>query len=275
MRRPGLFTRLAAGLTAVALCGACAPSEPWVVSLPQSAVRPASHIDAITSYDRAVATIAAVFERDLHFAPFPVVVRFYPGHGEFEAALLESGYDAALARDTARTMGAIGGYRQVLLNESTLLQLAWPGRVGMLAHELTHSLQYEWGGGVRGRSDQWLREGFAEWIAGRVLERLGAVTFEAIRQQQRQEFRTMTRTRIPRLDEMATFPSWVEVNGRRGVTAYAYAFLAVDSLIERHGLPAVIRYFELFARSADRTRNFRAAFGEDISAFETWLLGHL
>lgn len=266
---------IALGLTVVILCNGCAASEPWSLALPQPALRPASDIYAITSYERAAATIAAAFERDFGFGSFPVTLHFYPGRDAFEAALLQSGYDPSLARDTARTMSAVGGHRQVLLNESMLLPLSWPGRVGLLAHELTHSLQYEWGGGVRGASDQWLREGFADWITARILARLGATTIERVREQKREEVRTLDRSRIPRLDAMATFPEWVEANSRFEGAPYAHALLAVDFLIDRHGTAAVVRYFELFARSGDRRENFRAAFGEDLSAFEEALLGYV
>ena len=267
----------AAVIGLLALCTGCAVPQPWTIALPQATVRPASRMDGIVSYDRAASTIAAVFERDLGFPSFPVTLHFFPGREAFQAALLQSGYDPALAKDTAGTMGAVGGHRQVLLNESILVPLSWPARVYMLAHELTHSLQYEWGGGVRGASDQWLREGFAESVTGRVLERLGATTLERVRQQKRDEFRGMNRARLPRLDEMATFPAWVEVNSRRDAApyTYAYAFLAADFLIERHGMAAVIGYFKLFARSADRRVNFRAAFGEELSSFEEALHAHL
>jgi hypothetical protein len=58
---------------------------------------------------------------------------------------------------------------------------------------------------------------------------------------------------------------------RDDIAPYAQAFLSVDALIERHGMAAVIRYFALFAASQDRTGNFTAAFGEDLSAFERWV----
>jgi len=271
LRVPVDVRPVAAGFACLAFAAACTASEPWTLVLPQPAIRAASHVHEITSYDRAAVTIAQIFERDLGFPAFPATLRFYPGRASFEAALLGSGYDPALAKDTARTMGAIGGHRQVLLNESTLLPLTWPARVGMLAHELAHSLQYEWGGGVRGASDQWLREGFAEWVAARVLERLGAIGMSDVRRQKRQDVRRMGRARVPRLDAMATFETWVAINDQLGAAPYAYAFLGADVLIERHGTAAVVRYFELFAQSADRRRNFQAAFGEDLASFEAAL----
>jgi hypothetical protein len=74
---------------------------------------------------------------------------------------------------------------------------------------------------------------------------------------------------------MATFPEWVDVNSRLGGLPYTYAFMAADFLVERHGIAAVVRYFELFARSGDRQGNFRAAFGEELPAFEDALLAHV
>jgi hypothetical protein len=56
-----------------------------------------------------------------------------------------------------------------LLNELRLSNLEWGDRVALLAHEMAHSFQYELGGGRRGTSDQWLREGFADWVAIGVL----------------------------------------------------------------------------------------------------------
>lgn len=248
---------------------ACAPRAPWTLELPVQGDTPAArHVHEISSYDRAATAILQVFERDLGFPAFPANLRFYPGRAAFEAALLDSGYDPALARVTAGTMSAIGGYRQVLLNESALYDLSWPARVGMLAHELTHSLQYEWGGGVRGMSDQWLREGFAEWVAARVLEQLGAIRLEDVRRRKREEVRRMGGARLPRLDEMAGFEAWVTINDALNAAPYTYAFVAADLLVERHGVPAVIRYFQLFARSPNRVRNFELAFGESLAAFE-------
>jgi hypothetical protein len=44
----------------------------------------------------------------------------------------------------------------------------------LLAHELTHTVQYELGGGHRGTSDQWLREGFAGVRRATIVDRYRA-----------------------------------------------------------------------------------------------------
>ena len=48
-----------------------------------------------------------------------------------------------------------------------------------------------------------------------------------------------------------------------------------DYLIERRGFDRMKRYFGSFARSKDRQRNFRSAFGSSLAEFELDVLGHL
>lgn len=229
----------------------------------------------IRSYEDALAAIAAVFERDLGFRAFSATLRLCPDTHSFEAALVSVGYEPPFARETARVMAAVGGHRGVLLNEQTLVPMSWPTRVGLLAHELTHTFQYELGGGRRGTSDQWLREGFAEWVAMRVLDRLGAARAADFRRGRLRRLRATRAADAPRLDEMITFRQLVALAARDDIAPYAQAFLAADLLVERHGLPAVVRYFELFATSRDRLGNFAAAFGESLPAFESALRQHL
>jgi hypothetical protein len=260
----GRLAMLAAAFTA-----ACAAShEPQLVSLPQPGFHPVSRLGQIADYRTAAATVVSISERHLGFPSFPIAFRFYPTEKAFEQALLESGYDAALARSTARTMIAVGGHRGVLLNEGRLSRMDWVDRVALLAHETTHSFQYELGGGRRGTSDQWLREGFADWISVQVLERLADVSMSSIRHARERDVRSAGRSKVPQLSELVTFRQWIGAGERHGATIYALAFVAVDVLMERHGVAAFIDYFTRFATSRDRVANFRAAFGEDLESFE-------
>jgi hypothetical protein len=179
-----------------------------------------------------------------------------------------------MATSTAERMDAVGGYRRVLLNEAAIDRQPWPIRVASLAHEVAHSLQYELGGGQRGHSDQWLREGFAEWMSMQILDRLRGLRYSEARRRYALQVRR-GKAGMPPLSAMATFPQWVEINGHPELSPYALAFLSVDFLIERHGLPAVVEYFSRFARTQDRLGNFRAAFGEDIETFEGAVRQHL
>ena len=255
-------------VTAVFASGCAVSHEPQLVSVPQPGLRPASRLEQIGDYRTAAATVLAVSEQDLGFEAFPITFRFYPHGDAFEKALLASGYDPALARATAGTMTAVGGHRGVLLNALKLSALPWAERVALIAHETGHSLQYELGGGRRGASDQWLREGFAEWLALRVLARLGSVDLAAVRRAREAEVRLAGRSKLPPLATLVTFPEWVRAGERHGAVLYAWSFLAVHLLVERHGAAAVLDYFKRFAGSDDRIGNFRAAFGKDLESFE-------
>jgi nucleotide-binding universal stress UspA family protein len=161
----------------------------------------------------------------------------------------------------------------VIVNENGLRDVGWHYRVGVLAHELTHTLQYEFSGGSRGTSEQWLREGFAEWVEVEVLVALGFTT--------RLQARTIAVNQLrdagapTPLSRMVTFPDWVALAQRGGQEPiYAQALLAAELLLERHGVPAAIEYFRRFASSDDRLANFRQAFGEELSDFDRAFAAH-
>jgi hypothetical protein len=273
-RRPGLPA--ACLLLALALTACAARLNPRIVEIPADGVRAVDAIGWIDDYPRALATIAAVLERELGLPPMHVQLRFYRDRAAFETGLIDAGYEDAFARETARSMDAIGGYRIVLLNESALARLPWGDRVGLLAHELAHAVQYELGGGRHGTSDQWLREGYAEWMACRVLETLGASSLETLRRRSVRELRGRDPADLPALAEMVTFRNWIALSSRANrPPIYTQAFLAADFLIDRHGLAAVTAYFQLFSRSTDRPGNFRRAFGEDLDGFDRAYREHL
>jgi hypothetical protein len=256
-------------LSLLALTAACATAPARVLSSSQVRARPVARAEWVQGWDSALATATATMERELEVPRFEVVLHLYPGRDAFEQALLASGYRADFARDTAGTMTAIGGYRAVLINEANLRGVSWDRRLALLAHEVAHSLQYELGGGHRGASDQWLREGFADWVSVRVMERLDGANVEHARQRAQVNLRGRRREPLPALDDMVTFPQWVALGrGPHRDIVYDLAFAAADFLIRRHGAAQAVEYFALFARAQDRKGNFRAAFGEDVRDFE-------
>jgi len=251
---------------------------PVVLSIDDVRAPPVRVGEWIAGYDSAVASIAAIMERDLGLPDVRAALYFYSDRDAFRRALEAEGYNAEFARDAAATLSGIGGFRRVLLNDATLRWLEWPPRIALLAHELTHTVQYEFSGGQRGTSEQWLREGFAEWVEVYVLDTLGLTTWDQARAIASRRVRDAARRRPPpSFPEMVTYPDWVRVIQRAGEEepVYAQALMAVDLLIERHGRAAVIEYFRLFSGSQDRLANFSSAFGEDLSAFEAIFREHL
>jgi len=252
-------------------------SAPRVVPISVAAGTLRASTDRINDYPDALAAIVSVLTDDLRFPRVEASLILYPNADVFKSGLVEElGYEQTLAAQTAGFAWGVGGHKKVLANESHLSRQGWPERIRFLAHELTHTIQYGLANGRRSTSDQWFREGFADWVSYRVLEALGLDTY-ARRRQTRidQAGRARQRQTFPSLTEMVSFRDWTTLRITLGGEAtYAQAFLAVDFLIERRGLPAVIKYFELFSRSNDRLANFEAAFGEGIAEYEQEFSGY-
>lgn len=271
MTRASRRTWMAAAAPAL-LLAACSAAVTSVRVVPLSAVRAQAlpPIHRIDGYADAVGAILSILEQDIGLPTLDGSLYLFPGRASFEAGLVERGYDPVLARQTASVLDGVGGPGMVLVNAVTLERLAWPDRVRMLAHELGHTAQYRLGGGRRGASDQWLREGFADWASGRVMERLKAPSLSEDRWRSVQAIRRARRLRpFPGFDEMVTWQQWVSLAGRRPrPPLYEQAFLAADLLLRRSGPQAFVTYFQLFAASEDRAGNFRRAFGLDLGDFE-------
>jgi hypothetical protein len=267
---------LAVACAHLAAC-ASAPRQPWALASDELRASPARHMEQVGSYPEAVATAMHIMEREVGLPRPRVRFVFVPDDRTFEGQLLQIGYPEGLARDASQLMTAIGGHRAVLVNEQRLSRQPWPGRMVTLAHELTHVLQYELGGGTRGTSAQWLREGFAEWVALRVMAALGQIDPLAVRREAIMRVRAAAPAeQFARLDALATFPAWVhQSRGPAGSRLYDFALVGAMTLVERHGADAVLGYFRRFAARQDPAANFREAFGETEAEFEATFRGIL
>jgi hypothetical protein len=262
----------AAGVLAATISAACAAgvNGPHLVPLRDVPRRPSYDTGWIQDYRAAAAVAMAVMERELGIPRLDeVTLHFLADRDALRFALIGEGRQPSFASETASLMDAISGYRRVYFNLAALERLSWPARVGLIAHELTHTLQYELAGGRRGTSEQWLREGFADWVASRVLESIGVVRREDFEARRAADYRAGADP-LPALAEMVTFEAWMAALSTRAKAppVFAKAFFAVEFLIERHGASRLIDYFARFADSDDRHGHFTAAFGESITAFE-------
>jgi hypothetical protein len=257
---------LALGLSTLSGCAAGAKGK--VIQLRDLPSRPTYSAGWVQSDERAVALAMAVMEQQLKLPRLDVALQIFPTARAFEDALRSSGYDPALAAETAGRMTAVGGFRRVLVNGDVLSRAEGVTRAALFAHELTHSLQYELSAGRRGTSPQWLREGFADWVSARVLAAMDVRSIQQHRDAALLDLRTWRLAPL-RLGAMTTFPEWVALAGSRDWPAIsAKAFLAVDFLIARAGMAKVLDYFAFFARSNNAERGFRTIFGESPAAFE-------
>mgnify|MGYP003399901864 CR=1 FL=1 len=109
----------------------------------------------------------------------PVLDRFETAWSRLGATIVAAVALAACAgvRSPELAPGSAAAHvpHEQLGNGDAMSSLSWASRVGTLAHELVHILQYDIAGGRRGTSEQWLREGFAEWVSLDVLQRIGGL----------------------------------------------------------------------------------------------------
>jgi hypothetical protein len=249
---------------------AIAPGSPW----------PAA---PIASYQDAVDAVVAVMSEDLHI-PVPrtsFTLSFYPHREAFARGSTEKvGIDPPIAQDLAKfALGRLRHTRHtkhLFANAEILERQPWPDRIRFVAHDITHIVQYELAERGFG-GDQWLLEGFADWVAFRMQDSLGLDTFSRRRNRQiaRVE-QAKERGHLPSLSQLITSRDWDTLSARHGGSmTYGQAFLAAEFLIHRWGVAPVLEYFRRFARSRDRLRNFQAAFGQDLPTFEGECAAHL
>ncbi|HTN71575.1 MAG TPA: hypothetical protein VMO00_10850 [Methylomirabilota bacterium] len=277
-------------------------SAPRAVQIPTvlAPVRPA--IGLTSDYPETLAAIVSVMTRELKLPTADGTVTFYPNSVALESALVveyEKDFEqvekqlgpkekerfqatkaeniALAARQRATTAVAVGMHKRVLVNELVFVRYAWSERIRVLAHELTHTVERALVDGRLISADLWLVEGFAEWVAYKVVDALDIETFAKGRERnvdvvaQARQYQT-----FPSLTQLVTgteWLTWARTLGREAT--YGQALLAVDFLIEQKSLPAVVEYFRLFGKVNNRERNFVTAFGEPAAKFEGEFSQHL
>ena len=224
----------------------------------------------LSGYEGMMGAIAAVLEREFGLVVSQTKLHLYPNREAFQSNLVHIvRFDPVYAREVAGWAVAVAAPEMVLANEEALKRISRSERIRVLAHELVHTVQYGLSSGRRSTSDQWLREGFADWIAYRVLEYLepGSPTLRASDLARIKD--TVHRQSCAPLSKMVTLEGFGDARSRYGGTAtYGGCLLAVDLLVKRYGIESVLNYFSLFGQSDDRIGNFKAAFGQDLAAFE-------
>jgi hypothetical protein len=233
----------------------------------------------LTNHEAAVRGIAGILSAEMRLPmPSRVMVYVYASRQVFEQGLI---YDANVSPMRAAELSdfaiGVGKRRQLLFNDEAYDE---HGRewLRLVAHELAHVSQIELAQG-EGRAEQWLAEGMAEWVAFRVLERLGLDTMERRRTLARSGIRSHAALLAAKLDlETLGSPRGFTVRHLRegSLPTYQLAFLMTDYLITRDGFDNVVQYYALFAeRPQQRLDNFRRAFGQSLDEFEQEILAHL
>ncbi len=266
--------RTAAALAAVVLAlaaGCAAPGSHRFTRVEVSGpVAPPLLRDASDS--RVVATVSWVLTRQLGLPlAWPIAAYYYGSQEAFADGLVAHGdADLASAREQARFATGVGTARGIFLRSDRLAAAPLLVRAGIVAHELTHVSQYEMARGRRASSEQWLREGFADWVKFRTLDALSLRPYAESRRRVIEDVRGAGPVeRLPVLGGLASHRQWMDARDGVGSAAtYGQAFLATDWLVERRGHAAVLDYFRRFADRAAAADNFAAAFGLGPGQFQ-------
>ena len=195
----------------------------------------------------------------------------YATREDFEQGLIEHLKIAPdLARSTARFAKSAVGSCNVLVNEPAVAESTWSQRIELLAHELTHNVQVTLANRCNLTRQQWLIEGFAEWMAFNVTAALQLDDLASARARLAHKVRELGRNgQLPRITQLDSFDQWVSARARYGFDGtYSLSFLVTDFLVKRHSFIRVTDYFRRFEHSDDHLANFRVAFGESVEDFE-------
>lgn len=135
----------------------------------------------------------------------------------------------------------------------------WRTLIKTLAHEYTHNIEYVL---TVQRAPQWIREGFADWVAARVLDSLGWEDYATSLHRASLEV-LRHKAELPSLSDLEESRKWaIWANHPKGaITTYRLAFLAVDQLIKRGSLARMLDYF--------KSQDFQRSFGLSWSEFDT------
>jgi len=265
--------RVPAGIACVLVAVGCASVPPTSRVLTLAEVRELSAsqpVAVINEYPIALAAVVGILEGELGFPELDVAVEFFRDRGEVETALANSGLAPDMARQLSMLLDGVTLPGRVLVNEQALGSLSWSARVRFLAHELTHVLQNQQAGNRRSRSPQWIREGFAEWASWKVAEVLAPGSMEVKRRSARRQVAVASdRGLLPPLSRLITAADFFAHVPRQVVPLYyLQSFLAVDLLVDRHGVPAVLEYFAGFAESDRQEWIFERVFAQTQEDFE-------
>lgn len=239
-------------LLAVASAAGCSiPERPLVVTVSNpSALRPKSPQDVKTLED-AIAAIMTVCAEDLGLPPIePFRLYLYKDPDAY------SYYTDGLPRmreDNIRLTLAAPHENALHVNVAIARGQPWGVLLRLLAHDYGHNLEFILIGGAQPRS-QWLREGFADWIAAKVMDSLGWESYASSISRAERELARYGPA-LPRLSQLETTADWLRVldrpKGRAGT--YGVAFLAVHKLVGKKGAAGMMDYFQ--------SENFPESFG--------------
>ena len=252
------FKRPAALITLILLLApACdLPEPPKVVTISNvPTFRPASP-EQVQTVEQALAAIITVCRDDLRLPVVdPLDVRLYKNTASFASY----GNSRWIFRSDVAHLAATADENKMHINLQKTQHLPWGRAIPVLAHEYGHNVENDLTSvRVHGR---WFIEGFAEWVAARVVDALGWQAYELTLHRTRLQL-ARQRELIPTLYDLSDNRDWESFirKPKDSVRAYDLAAAAVDRLIEKKGIASAIQYIS--------SGDFESSFGEAEAGFK-------
>jgi hypothetical protein len=241
------------------ILGCDLPERPEVITISQPPTsRPAKPSD-VKTVEEAMAAIMTVCREDLHLPIVdPIQLFLYKDTASFEA------YGAQLGTANA-TASAQGKNIHINLEKTRGRRWLTSERLALveiLAHEYSHVIQNALARtGLRPDLPLWFKEGFADWVAAKVLDSLGWQDYGLTLHRAKLEL-AHNRDLLAPLDGL-DWLKWHALAGKpKGyVKTYVLAFVAVDRLISMGGFSATLQSL--------KTGDFAKIFQASPDAFQT------
>src|SRR5215510_8438066 len=256
-RRQSGFKRPAALITLILLLApACdLPESPKVVTISNVPTFRPSSPEQVQTVDQAMAAIITVCRDDLRLPVVdPLKVHLYKNTASFASY----GNSPWILRSDVAHLTGTADKNKIHINLDKTQHLPWGRAIRVLAHEYGHNVENDLTS-VRVHR-RWFREGFAEWVAARVVDALGWQAYELTLRRIKLEL-ARHREFIPALSNLSDNRDWNSFTRKPkgAVRAYNLAAAAVDRLIEKKGIASAIQYI--------RSGDFDPSFGESEAGF--------
>jgi len=250
-------------LLLILTCFGCAlQSRPQVLAFSDLAPFRPQAPEQITNYRDAVATVVSVSKQLGLPTVDPLYLKLYRNDEQFVEGLINARVEPALAQDTAKFAWGMGQPQNILINAGKLEGYPKKSVLRFIAHEYAHLLEYAVSGNQPSPA-QWIREGFAEWLAAKVIDALGWGSYDS--ELKRAETSVHRLAFLPKISDLVTLNQWVKSRNtpQGSILTYRLAFVLADRLIQKRGPLALIDYF--------RTHDFKSSFGVSWEELEAQL----
>lgn len=180
-------------------------------------------------------------------------------HKDTNAYAAAAGRSGRLAFEVVQFSAAVAQDLRIHVNMERARGRPWSSLMRLLAHEYTHNVEYLFSSLFRGSS--WIREGFADWVAWKVVDSLGWQDYATSVHRAKLEVARQAKS-LPTLAEIEDSKGWVVWTNQPDGSIFTYrlAFLAVDKLMAKGGVAGMERYYSM--------QSFPNGFGVALRDFE-------